>query len=139
VGDVEPIGKWASAEILLSATEKWLDAYHKASGQRLAFLHADVGWGTDWVGITTELMKFARQKGVRFGMIYNGEDLAHSDSEWANEAISHFETFERGGRQPDDVIFQSWVSHPKHILPESEGNSMSGIVRRYLDDHKSTN
>jgi hypothetical protein len=132
VGDVEPIGQWPSAAALMRDTTDWLDAFKRADGQNLAFIHADVGWDTSWLDITLSLRKEAAARGVRFGIIYNGNDLAKSDSEWSSEAVSHFKAFEDHAGRPDDVVFQSWVSHPSRSLPETADEALTGIARQYL-------
>lgn len=132
IGDVEPIGQWPSATALMRDTTDWLDAFKRAHGQNLAFIHADVGWDTSWLGITLSLRKEAAARGIRFGIIYNGDDLAKSDSEWSSEAVSHFKAFEDHAGRPDDVVFQSWVSHPSRSLPETADDALTGIARQYL-------
>ena len=132
IGDVEPIGQWASAVALMRDTTDWLDAFKRANGQNLAFIHADVGWDTSWLNIALSLRKEAAARGIRFGIIYNGNDLAKTDAEWSSEAVSHFKAFEDHAGRPDDVVFQSWVAHPSRSLPEIADDALTGIVRQYL-------
>lgn len=133
VGDIEPIGTWPHTETLLDDNLAWIQAYRDATGEKLSFFHADVGWTTDWVGICAELQRDLADRSIPFGMIYNGEDLAGSAADWANQARAHFRAFEDGSRPaPDVTIIQSWVRFPDHALPDSDVNSLTGIELDYL-------
>jgi hypothetical protein len=33
---------------------------------------------------------------------------------------------------PDHVIFQSWHRQPKHLLPETDSVSFTGLINRYF-------
>src|SRR5579872_1611224 len=133
VGDIEPIGAWKNAPTLLSDTIAFVDKYRAESGDKLAFFHADIGWTVPWKGITEALQGELNQRGVPFGIIYNGEDLAKSDEEWTKEAVNHFLQFESCAKQrPDDVIFQTWRSHPTRVLPENDPTTLTGVADAYL-------
>jgi len=133
IGDIEPVGDWRNAPTLLPDTLSFVDKYQKESGEKLAFFHADVGWTVSWTGITETLQKELSRRGVPFGIIYNGEDLANSDELWAKQAVDHFQQFEAcGKKRPDDVIFQTWRSHPTKVLPESDPTTLTGVADVYL-------
>jgi hypothetical protein len=134
VGDIEPVGAWKNAPTLLDDTLVFVDAYERAMGEKLAFMHADVGWTTNWLPITERLGAELRARKVPFGVIYNGEDLATSDQQWTQQAKSHFRTFENCRRPaPDDAVFQSWRNHPKRVLPETDPTTLTGVVKQYLE------
>lgn len=133
VGDVEPIGTWRNAPTLLDDTLSFVDAYASRSREKLAFVHADVGWTLPWTEITHRLAKELHTRGVPFGMIYNGEDLAKTDEEWSSEAVDHFVKFEECEKwKPDDIIFQTWRPHPTKVLPERDPSSLAGVAYAYL-------
>ncbi len=133
VGDIEPIGTWSHTETLLADNLAWLKAYRDMAGEPLAFFHADVGWTTDWVGICAELQRDLADQHIPFGMIYNGEDLAGSAADWASQARAHFRAFEDGTRPPPDTaVIQSWVRFPRHALPDTDANSLTGVELDYL-------
>ena len=64
-------------------------------------------------------------------MIYNGNDAARSDDEWAAEAKAHYLAFEQLYPAPQFAVFQSWVKYPTRVLPESEPATLSGIAHEY--------
>jgi hypothetical protein len=137
VGDIEPIGTWAGAAALADDVLAFVDAYHRISGENLAFVHADVGWRTRWQAPIRQLEQGLRNRAIRFGIIYNGEDLAASDRAWAAEAKQHYTAIEQCGRPvPDDIVFQTWRPHPSKALPESDPESLTGIVKDYLARQK---
>jgi hypothetical protein len=44
--------------------------------------------------------------------------------------MAEYET--HGSPMPDEVIFQTWVPFPKHVLPETNPTSFTGLVERYF-------
>jgi len=137
VGDIEPIGAWPNAPMLLANTVAWIKAYAIAVGEPLAFFHADVGWSTEWLKPCTDLQQELLYLHIPFGMIYSGNDLAPSATTWAEEAKSHFRVFEAAGhRPPDTAIFQTWRRFPDKVLPETDSITLTGITAAYISDHQ---
>jgi hypothetical protein len=61
-----------------------------------------------------------RARGIEFGPIYNGGEAA-SDAEWVDLTLQRAYTYEEvAGGRPDQVILQSWMDHPDHVLPETD-------------------
>jgi hypothetical protein len=133
VGDIEPIGEWEDAPNLVDAILSWLDAYHEISGEPFRFLHADVGWNRPWRAALRALMTGARNQKVPVGIIYNGDDLSISGREWAETARQHIGAVERDVGIPDFAVFQSWRRFPSRVLPESDPQSLTGIVKAYIE------
>ena len=131
VGDIEPTPSPVAADGLA----QWIDAYTTAVGEAPAFLHLDVDWSRpDWPIQTLAVENAARERGVPFGLIYNGGN-ATSDPTWLFQAGSRVITYEDeiGGR-PDHVVFQSWMDKPDRVLPETDPSSFTALVNRYFDD-----
>lgn len=131
VGDIEPTPAPVSPAMLT----EWLDAYAAAAGQPFAFVHLDVDWSRgDWPALALELEGRARERGVPFGLIYNGGSAA-TDATWLHQAGSRIVAYEvdAGGR-PDHIVFQSWMDKPDHALPESDPLSFTALVNSYFDD-----
>jgi hypothetical protein len=128
VGDIEPL--WS--EIGVAELGSWMDAYQAAAGRPLDFLHLDADWNLpDWAERAAAATVEARSRGVQAGMIYNGGD-AQTDAAWTRAAREHADAFEAAlGGPPDQVVFQSWMDHPDHVLPDSDPSTFTGLIRQY--------
>jgi hypothetical protein len=130
VGDIE--GDHASVADL----ESWIETFHSVSGGYFPFLHLDVDWQAgDWPQRALAVETYVRQRGIRFGMIYDGGSAADtSDLAWITGAREHMAIYEMqyGGR-PDDVIFQSWDDYPHHVLPETDPTAFTSLMNQYFD------
>ena len=131
IGDTEPMPEPVTAADLSA----WMDAYRAAADEPLAFLHLDVDWGrAAWPQLGVAVAKAARQRGVAFGLIYNG-GAATTDPTWVAEAGSRVLTYEgMAGGPPDHVLFQSWTDKPDRVLPETDPTTFTGLVDGYVDD-----
>jgi hypothetical protein len=144
IGDIEYSG--AGVEDV----KDFIEAYYQVSGEYLPFLHWDVDWQEriswwnvdwkqnrflwpQWPEPAKDLEIYCRERGIRFGMIYNGNLDAFSDMEWLKQAEEHMAMYESLGGKPDHIIFQSWHMYPKHLLPESNPNSFTHLINRYFD------
>lgn len=138
VGDAEPIQAFPDAT-WQSDTERWLDAFRAATGGPLAFFAVDIGWGSPtWKTRIPILANLLHRRGIRLVVIYNGDDNARSDDAWAKQIATHYTDFEKSiSTRPDVICFSTWVSHPTHVLPESDPQSFTGIINRYLTWHAS--
>ncbi|MBX3029734.1 MAG: hypothetical protein KF809_06215 [Chloroflexi bacterium] len=130
IGDTEPLWTDVSPEALL----EWADAYAAATGEPLDFLHVDIDWEgrPDWPTLVRQIEEGTRERGIEFGLIYNGGH-ATSDAEWVDRALQRAFTYEElhGGR-PDHVVLQSWMDHPDRTLPESDPTTFTGFIDRYF-------
>jgi hypothetical protein len=127
VGDSEVVGLSQESDV-----EKWLDAYQKAVGEPLAFLHADVAWSHHAMKNLVPLAAFLKSRRVPFGVIYNGGDVS-GDEAWALETERHYDEIEGGlGIPPDAAVFHTWVRYPTRVLPENQAGTLTNIVLNYL-------
>jgi hypothetical protein len=131
VGDIEPTPPPVSAQGLA----EWIDAYTAALGEPPAFLHLDIDWSLpDWPARTLTMQAVTTERGVPFGLIYNGGS-ATSDAGWVAQAGSRVVAYEEtAGGHPDHVVFQSWVDKPDAVLPETEPTTFTALLNRYFDD-----
>jgi hypothetical protein len=132
VGDIEPV-TFSANDSLVHHYVEWIDAYRRAVGEPLAFFHADVVWDKPWLTAVEELVRDLEGKEIPFGMIYNGNGDAPTDKIWIDEAEAHYTAYEADGRNaPDQVIFQSWLAHPSHLLPDTDTGAFTYLIRRYF-------
>ncbi|MGD2059045.1 MAG: discoidin domain-containing protein, partial [Anaerolineales bacterium] len=131
VGDTEPFAASTTPE----EYRDWLLTFREVAGYDLAFLHMDFDWSRrDWSQQALRMEGFGKQLGIPIGMIYIGNAADPDDGTWiatTGERVKKHQ-FEDGG-EPDHILFQSWVDHPDSVLPESDPNSFTGLIRTYLD------
>ncbi len=128
-GDTEPLTSAAD----VPRFEEWIDTYRRVTGEALAFFHVDVGYYLpDWPALVAELERFARSRGVPFGVIYMGDPSDLTDAAWLVRAQERFERYEtEGGGRPDHAVLQSWHDRPDRVLPESKPAAFTSLVNRY--------
>ena len=135
VGEIEPIGH-GPAYPDWRELRSWFDAWAKASGRPLAFLHMDTVWGTPWHDDMRDVAKQTHEAGIRFGVIYKGDPSDLSDDAFTNDALLHADEVEAVLQgPPDDVILQSWENYPRRALPDTDLSTMTGLVRAYVRPH----
>lgn len=129
----------------------WADAYQQATGEKLAFLHADLGWKQESVQNLVPLRKVLESRGIPLGVIYDaaakGDEPwfdASSESKsnigWVQNAVSHSAEVESLlGAPPDHAIFETWVRYPTRVLPENEPGTLTNAVLQYAQQHKNRN
>ena len=133
VGDIEVVPDTIDSPNWLNQYTAWLDAWRAAAGTPLAFFHFDVNWAVDWRSSVESLRQAVVQRGIPFGMIYNGWLTDITDADWVNDAENHYVSYEtQGGTPPDHVIFQSWDNYPKHVLPESDPTTFTHLIDTYF-------
>jgi hypothetical protein len=131
VGDIEPVPQaqvpdWSS-EIL-----KWLTAYKAATGENLAFFHADVIWQQPWQPFVSSLAPNLRNAGIKLGVIINGTGDEAADQTWFTNTMEHCRQVKERFPQLDELIFQSWTTFPTRVLPESAPATMTNLVTQCL-------
>jgi hypothetical protein len=129
IGEAEPVP--AITKLGLVDLEKWLNAYQAATGGHLSYLRLDLDWAAQWQPQVVAIAKLLKRKGVHLQIIYNGSDRDSSDEEWTSHALAHANAFEAIVK-PDVVAIQSWTVYPKHLLPEADPKTMTGLINQYL-------
>jgi hypothetical protein len=129
IGEAEPV--IAVTKFGLADLEKWLDAFQVATGKRLSFLRLDIDWTAQWQPQVIAVAQLLKRKGVQLQVIYNGSDHDKSDEEWTSRALANANAFEAAVK-PDVVVIQSWATYPKHVLPETDPTTMTGLINQYL-------
>jgi hypothetical protein len=128
IGDIEPMGvPNANWPIDLG---NWLVAFRAHAGRDLAFVRADMQWTRPWQSQMREIELLLHMKGIPLQVIYNGDGA--TDLEWAAAAVRRFEEFEATASSPPVPVFMSWAPHPSRALPETDGDTLTGIASRYI-------
>jgi len=132
LGDIEPVPAPDSPD-WLGHYREGIEAFRAILGYPLAFFHADVFWSANsWRTDVEALRQVAAQHGLAFGVIYNGNAEDQTDAAWIHAAEDHMVQYELQRGAPNHVIFQSWHSHPKKLLPESDPASFTNLINRYF-------
>jgi hypothetical protein len=133
VGDVEPFMAFPDSQ-WETELSNWFDAFHSATGEPLAFFRLDLIWIKPWQSRMPKLAALLRSKGIPLQVIYDGSSNAGSDAAWVSQAKQRFQQFEGTlGFKPDGAVLQSWAAWPSHALPDSDPNTMTGLVLQYVN------
>jgi hypothetical protein len=139
IGDIEPSNALANQPNWQRDYAAWATEFRSAVGRPLAFLQLDAAWAQQQApqharmvyGYAQDLIKRRLLGGV--GVIYNGNSDAASDAAWVQSARNHVLLMERDyGLQPDQAVFQSWVPHPTHTLPETSSDTLTSLLDWYV-------
>jgi hypothetical protein len=132
VGDIEVVPALGLAADWLERYEAWVDAWQRLAGTPFAFFHFDVDWDSDWKSAVAALSRALKLRHIPVGQIYIGSGSAASDAEWVASTEQRWAEYEtHGSPMPGQVIFQSWVPYPKHVLPETDPTTFTGLIDRY--------
>ncbi len=134
IGDVEPVRPDAYQPDITRAIDAWHDAYRSATGAPFRFFLADVDFADPgWPALVKDLEQGTRSRGIRFGIIYTGDQQDNSNAGWTSQVIARFEQYQRqAGGQPDYVLFQSWQPRPTLCLPETDRATFTGVIDSYI-------
>lgn len=132
VGDIEVVPGSAAMPDWFEQYGLWMDAWKSASGRPLAFFHADINWGIHYGDAIARARQLARERGIPFGVIYNGWHTDRSDAEWTASGMRNYASVELGAEPPEQAIFQSWDHYPERVLPETSPSSFTYLVNSYF-------
>ena len=68
---------------------------------------------------------------IPMGVIYDGSSKSTSDDEWIRLTEQHEQLVESAIGAPAMVIFQSWHRYPQKLLPETDPDSFTYLIREY--------
>jgi hypothetical protein len=133
IGDIEPVPLLTTFPDWKPIFQSFAHEFALVTGRPLTFLQTDVSWRTpSFESALREISAFARQEGMKFGVIYNGDGGDDSGPAWVADAVRHFEWLETGGGVvPEQAIVASWDPQPTNVLPETSSGTLSHVVARY--------
>ena len=111
----------------------WIDSYEELAGEPLEFLHIDVDWTVPgWPEILRGIEQVADERGVPFGVLYNGSHETTSEG-WLRLAAQHMAEYEtNAGGTLDHVTFTTWFDQPDRVLPETDLGAYTSLINRYV-------
>lgn len=122
----------------------WTDVYQQVTGEKLAYLHADLSWAPETVQNLVPLAKAFSQRHLALGIDYDAaargdqpwfdaNSIPNSDVGWVQNAVDHFTEVESGlGIHPDHAVLTTWVHYPSSMLPETQPGTFTNLVYRYV-------
>ena len=132
IGDIEPFQGPGVDTLKPADIMTFAEAYRRATGTPLVFVHADLNWARHADAELKALKADLHGAGIRFGVIFDGDPNDPTDLAWTSHAEARFEDVEQqAAEKPDDAILQTWMVHPAHMLPESQPGTMTNLVLRY--------
>ena len=126
-GDIEPINDHTRDQ--LSAMLEFARAFQTATGEKLAFVHADIIWENSWQPQLIEWAARLRSAGMRFGVVFNGDPRDDTDTGWTAHAADRYAAVMSDPRmRPDQAVFQTWMPRPTRTVPDSEAGTLTSVV-----------
>jgi hypothetical protein len=108
----------------------FIDILHRKTGLKPAFVHADVAWDSNWQPQLENLVARLRARGVRVGVVFDGDPDASSDKQWIAQALDKYRVIMQDPKTaPEDLVFQTWSPRPGHMLPETDPGAWTYAVR----------
>ncbi len=131
IGDIEPLTDETAGS--LETILMFARALERATGVSLSFVHADVGWHSNYQPQLATWREGLHSNAMRLGVICHGDPNLNSDQVWASQAIQRYRIVASDpATRPDDVIFQSWMVRPTYMLPDDRFGTMTSIVARAI-------
>jgi hypothetical protein len=130
IGDIEPINTSPHATGMdpryIDNLTAFMDLLQKITGMKPAFLHADVAWKWEWRSEMEEMARQAHARGIRFGVICDGDPDAGGNEAWVRQALQRCQqVLADPSISPDDLIVQSWEPLPTKMLPETDPGALT--------------
>jgi hypothetical protein len=109
---------------LVSAEIGFLDALHKKSGLKPAFFHADVAWDSDRHPGMVDLAQRLCARGIRFGVVCDGDLTPLSDAQWVAQSLERCRTLAGDpDTAPDDFVW------PHRMLSETDPSAWTYALK----------
>ena len=84
----------------------------------------------DWIKRIRDYEDFAKSRGLTFNFIANSEQGGKtSGAAFAERTLKMIDAYVKAGGTPTRYIIQSWYPHPTKVLPETEPDTMTGLVK----------
>jgi hypothetical protein len=107
----------------------------RSKGIVIAFFHADVAWDSNWRTQFEELATGLHARGIKVGVICDGDIDARSDVMWTDEAVHNCATASRDPRiaPVEQLVIQSWSRYPSRILPETKSGTLTEEAKELMN------
>ena len=107
------------------------DLFRKKTNMSLAFVHADISWQTNWQPLLEKLAGRMHARGIRIGVVCNGDRADQRNEEWVDKALQRCQTIAADSKvKADDFLVQSWHPLPSRALPETDPGALTFAVKK---------
>lgn len=108
-----------------------IDEMRRKLNVKIGFVHTDVAWDSDWRPGLQVLAQGLRARGVRFGVICDGDVHSPSDEAWTSLALERCRDVDNDPRtRLDDFMVQSWLPQPHRMLPENKPGTLTWLLKQ---------
>jgi hypothetical protein len=115
----------------LSALAQWLAAYRAATGEMPYALVFDLDWTKPWQDAVQRGTALLHKNGVRAGIILDGTGPGQSDAGAVAAYKRNMASVAALHAPLDFVEIANWTPHPASDLPQSDPNSLTGVLHYY--------
>jgi hypothetical protein len=107
------------------------DEFDKQLNVKLAFVHYDVAWVSNWRPLANQLTGGLRKRRVAVGVICDGDEKVGSDPAWTSQALARCTDVARDPKtRPDQFVIQSWEPVPYNMLPETKPGTLTFLLKQ---------
>lgn len=87
----------------------------------------------DWIQRIRDYEDFAKLRGLEFNFIANSEQGGKTSGvAFAERTLKMVDAYVKAGGKPTRYVIQSWYPHPVKVLPETEPDTMTGLVKAVI-------
>jgi len=87
----------------------------------------------DWIKRIRDYEDFARANGLEFNFIANSEHGGKTSGKvFAERTLKMVDAYVKAGGKPTRYIIQSWYPHPVKAVPETQPDTMTGLVKAVI-------
>ncbi len=87
----------------------------------------------NWMGRIRELEDYVKSQGLEFNLIINTEAGARgSDERFCRETLQYLDAYRAAGGSPKRYFVQTWMQHPKNVVPETAPHTMTALAKEVI-------
>jgi hypothetical protein len=107
------------------------DEMDKQLHMKMAFVHADVGWDSNWHSMLQQLVQGMRARGIPVGVVCDGDAKVPSDEVTTKEGLQRCAEVARDPKtRPDVYVVQTWLPRPTRMLPENQPGTLTYLLKQ---------
>ena len=128
----------------VSEFQRFLDLYKAELSEFPVAVRLDINWseknkfGSRWQVDIPPFIAALSQRGIGYSIIFNAGringEIPTTDDGWVKSAEANVIAWRSTIHiKPSQVVIQTWNLNPVNILPESDGTTMTGYLRWYIE------